>query len=54
MKPGRENDAIVCVKDGTDLRVVGGPESAGELIWWKVQTELGEGWAAEDYLVKKP
>lgn len=54
VKPGRENDAIVCVKDGTDLRVVGGPESAGELIWWKVQTELGEGWAAEDYLVKKP
>lgn len=54
VKAGRENDAIVCVKDGTELRITGGPESASELTWWKVQTELGEGWAAEDYLVKKP
>lgn len=54
VKAGRENDAIVCVKDGTELVVTGGPESAGELTWWKVRTELGEGWAAEDYLNKKP
>jgi hypothetical protein len=54
VQPGRENDAIVCVKDGVELRVTGGPETAGELTWWKVQTELGEGWAAEDYLVHKP
>ena len=51
---GRENDAIVCVKDGTELVVTGGPETAGELTWWKVKTDLGEGWAAEDYLSKKP
>ena len=50
---GRSNDAIVCVKDGTELTVTGGPESADELTWWKVRTALGEGWAAEDYLVKK-
>lgn len=54
VKAGRENDAIVCVKDGTELVVTGGPESAGELTWWKVRTDLGEGWAAEDYLNKKP
>ncbi len=54
VKAGRENDAIVCVKDGTELVVTGGPESASELTWWKVRTELGEGWAAEDYLNKKP
>lgn len=53
-KAGTTNDAIVCVKDGTELKVTGGPEVAGQLTWWKVQTELGEGWAAEDYLVKKP
>ncbi len=52
--PGTGNDAIVCVQDGTELRVTGGPESASELTWWKVQTELGEGWAAEDYLSPKP
>ena len=54
VKAGRENDAIVCVQDGTELRVTGGPETASELTWWKVRTELGEGWAAEDYLSLKP
>jgi hypothetical protein len=54
VKAGRENDAIVCVKDGTQLTVTGGPETASDLTWWKVKTELGEGWAAEDYLAKKP
>ena len=51
---GRDNDAIICVKDGTELTVVAGPETADALTWWKVRTTLGEGWAAEDYLVKKP
>lgn len=52
--PGTGNDAIVCLKDGQEVTVTGGPQSAGDLQWWKVKTELGEGWAAEDYLVKKP
>lgn len=51
---GTGNDAIVCVQDGTELRVTGGPTTASELTWWKVETELGEGWAAEDYLSHKP
>jgi len=41
------------VKDGVELRITGGPETAGGLTWWKVQTDLGEGWAAEDYLIRK-
>jgi len=52
--PGRENDAIVCLNDGAEVTVTGGPTEAGDLIWWKVRTELGEGWAAEDYLIRKP
>ena len=51
--PGRANDAIVCLNDGEEVTVTGGPESANDLQWWKVRTKLGEGWAAEDYLVKK-
>lgn len=54
VKAGLANDAIVCVKDGTELVVTGGPQAADSLTWWKVRTELGEGWAAEDYLAKKP
>lgn len=52
--PGVENDAIVCIADATEVKVTGGPEESGGLTWWKVETRLGEGWAAEDYLVKKP
>jgi len=52
--PGVENDAIVCIADGTEVRVTGGPRAAGGLTWWKVETRLGEGWAAEEYLAKKP
>lgn len=51
--PGRNNDAIICLKDGEEVTVTGGPELSGDLQWWKVKTKLGEGWAAEDYLVKK-
>lgn len=52
--PGVENDAIICIADATEVKVTGGPEEAGGLTWWKVETRLGEGWAAEDYLVVKP
>jgi hypothetical protein len=52
--PGRSNDAIVCLQDGREMTVSGGPESADGLRWWKVKTTLGEGWAAEDFMVKKP
>lgn len=51
--PGRDNDAIVCLQDGNTVTITGGPETAGDLRWWKVKTQLGEGWAAEDYLVKR-
>ena len=51
--PGTSNNAIVCLKDAEEVTVTGGPVAAGDLQWWKVQTKLGEGWAAEDYLVKK-
>lgn len=51
---GQPNNAIVCLNDGTEVKIVAGPETAGDLKWWKVSTTLGEGWAAEDYLVRKP
>lgn len=51
---GTSNPAIVCLPDGSEVTVQGGPEQANGLSWWKVQTALGEGWAAEDYLLKKP
>ncbi|MEP6871814.1 MAG: hypothetical protein ABI939_08195 [Anaerolineaceae bacterium] len=51
---GEVNPSIVCLNDGTEVKVLAGPETAGDLTWWKVATTLGDGWAAEDYLVRKP
>lgn len=44
------NPPIICLKDGVAVTVTGGPEAAGGLTWWKVNTSAGEGWAAQDYL----
>lgn len=52
--PGTENDAIVCLQDGAEVRVTGGPQQAGSFTWWKVETSLGEGWAVETYLAPAP
>lgn len=52
--PGTENDAIVCLNDGSEVTVTGGPQQAGNFTWWKVQTNLGEGWAVENYLSPRP
>ncbi len=50
----RTKDAIVCLQDGAEVTVTGGPEKADSFTWWKVNTKLGEGWAVEDYLARKP
>ena len=51
---GEVNPSIVCLNDGIEVKVLAGPQAAGDLTWWKVATTLGDGWAAEDYLVRKP
>ena len=51
---GRSNDAIICLADGEQVTITGGPEAKDNLEWWKVKTTSGEGWAAEDYLAKRP
>ncbi len=48
--PGTENDAIICVPDGTELTVISGPEEAGNLVWWEISAVEITGWAAEDYM----
>ena len=52
--PGRDNPAVVCLPDAAEVTVREGPQTAGDLLWWKVSTPQGDGWAAEDYLAKKP
>jgi len=49
--PGLTYATLSTVADGTQLRVLDGPEAADGFEWWKVQTEDGqEGWVAGDWL----
>jgi hypothetical protein len=51
-EPGTDQVIIDCLREGTELTISGGPEEAGGLTWWRVTLASGDGWAAEDYLVK--
>jgi hypothetical protein len=41
---------IACLPDGTEMTVLGGPIEADGLVWWQVESDLGTGWGAADYL----
>jgi hypothetical protein len=47
---GLSNDVIACLPDGTEMTVLGGPIEADGLVWWQVESDLGTGWGAADYL----
>jgi hypothetical protein len=49
--PSTDNIRLQLLPEGLALRVVGGPEDAGDFIWWQVQLVSGEeGWIAGDFL----
>lgn len=48
------NEPVACLPDGSQLLVTGGPQSVGGLTWWNVESDQGDGWAAEDYLSATP
>jgi len=52
--PGLENDAIVCLPDGAEVTVLGGPQANDGFSWWQLDTPNGQGWAAQDYLERIP
>jgi hypothetical protein len=51
-EPGVDKPAVDCLREGTQLVILGGPEEAGGLTWWFVKTPSGDLWAAEDYLTE--
>jgi serine/threonine-protein kinase len=40
-------EQIGTLPDGTVVSIVGGPETAQDITWWQVETDLGNGWVAE-------
>lgn len=51
--PGLDNTPVACLPDGSEFEILAGPELIGDLTWWQVRTEQGDGWAAEDYLRRR-
>ena len=50
--PSTSNAFITIADEGTLLLVIGGPESANDLLWWQVEMDDGtQGWAAGLFLV---
>ena len=53
--PGTDTVTLNLVPDGTRFVVVGGPEQAGGITWWKVDNQAGlVGWVAAQYLKLVP
>jgi len=57
--PGTENAQVTHVNyrdsapAGVEGKVIGGPEKAGEWVWWRVEFDAGyTGWCIEDNLTK--
>jgi hypothetical protein len=42
-----ESDVVVTVPSGAVLEIVGGPQRADNLTWWRVRWDGWEGWIAE-------
>ena len=51
--PGLDNEPVACLPDGSEFEILSGPQIVGDLTWWEVRTEQGDGWAAEDYLRRR-
>ena len=49
--PSTSNAILTVANEGDLLLIIGGPESANDLLWWNVELEDGtQGWAAGLYL----
>jgi uncharacterized protein YraI len=45
---------IACLSGGTALKILGAPVSAGGMTWVQVQSPVGTGWVATQYLSAPP
>lgn len=47
---GTGHDIIAVLPASTTGTITGGPSSADGFTWWQVQTSLGEGWVAQNWI----
>jgi uncharacterized protein YgiM (DUF1202 family) len=48
--PNTASAVIAVLPAGTTGTVVGGPQTGSGYTWWRIETSLGTGWAAENWL----
>ncbi|MEI7643508.1 MAG: SH3 domain-containing protein [Chloroflexales bacterium] len=48
-KPGTalSNPTVVRFPEGAVVVITGGPQQADGLTWWRIKTDVGEGWSAD-------
>jgi len=51
--PGTGNSIVASLPAGTTGEVLDGPRTGSGYTWWRLRTNLGTGWAAEDWLVEE-
>ena len=49
-EPATNGDIVARLENGTELTIVGGPQTAGGFTWWEVEGAAGRGWSAGQYL----
>ena len=52
-EPSTKSKVLKTVTDTTVLTIIGGPETAEQFVWWKVERKGVEGWAVGKYLKLK-
>jgi hypothetical protein len=48
--PGRDGEIVARLREGQNVRILEGPESADDFEWWRVEADGANGWAAAPYL----
>ena len=49
--PGTDNATLMIVTDGTEFKVLEGPQTQGGYAWWRIEAADGTvGWAVEQFL----
>lgn len=48
--PSLQGEPIGTLKNGTIVTILDGPKDGDGFTWWQIDSDIGQGWVADDYL----